>query len=821
MTNESQCPDASQLQALLNAALSEEEQESLADHLTVCQSCRQRFDEMSECLDVLAQATRQKIRRRDQPDEALRDMMNKLRAERPDDAGPGQETGDLTRGPSITTFDLSLDFLSPPENPAHLGRLGPYEITEVVGRGGMGVVLKGFDPSLTRHVAIKVLSPQLASNGAARRRFLREARAAAAVSHDHVVTIHAVDETAHLPYLVMEYVAGRSLENRIKQTGPLKLEEILRIGMQAAAGLAAAHAQGLVHRDIKPSNILLENGVERVKLTDFGLAKAADDARITQTGVVTGTPEYMSHVLARGDPVDQRSDLFSLGCVLYAMCTGRSPFRASTVVDAIRRVCDDTPRAISEINRDIPNWLAAIIDRLLAKDPDDRFQTVSEVSELLGGHLAHLQQPTVVPRPPSVKSVSRKPAPAARSSRRLVPWLIAAACVVLIGVLVQGMNKGVVGVRTSDSVVGPAIVDPPVPPNAALILEGGGTHGGMFDLTLTGNNERVFRNMGRPETLRLPPGEYAVKFTYRKQGNVVRTGTIRLAAGVTQRINCGWYEWGMGPSPPERPCLAELLGHEGPVEEIAFSHDGKLIAAACGDGAVYLWGGEGTEWKRVGMLSGNGGAAKDVAFSPDDKTLATTDSDTILLWDWARSSITTSLEGHHAPVKSLSFSPDGARLASIDESNEVNIWDLNTRTSVGRFEAFEEGSGFGTKNNSRVVFSPNGKILATAAAEPTVQLWDAETRQLLRELHGGSRFNSGLAFSPDGSTIAAADAGGTKLWDTAAGELLGTFPCDGAFTMAMAFSPDGKTIACGKSQCVRLFDVATRSILDEIGRAHV
>src|SRR5262249_1523654 len=145
-----------------------------------------------------------------------------------------------------------------------------------------------------RVVAIKVLAPELAVSATARRRFTREARAAAAVSHNHVFTIHAVEEDHRPPYLVMEFIGGASLPEELDKGGPLGLKEILRIGLQTGEGLSAAHRQGLVHRDIKPANILLENGVERVKLTDFGLARAVDDASLTQSGVIAGTPLYMS-----------------------------------------------------------------------------------------------------------------------------------------------------------------------------------------------------------------------------------------------------------------------------------------------------------------------------------------------------------------------------------------------------------------------------------------------------------------------------------------------------------------------------------------------
>lgn len=210
--------------------------------------------------------------------------------------------------------------------------MGVYEVSGVIGYGGMGVILKALEPSLNRYVALKVLWPHLAVHGAARQRFAREARAAAAVVHEHVVPIYAVDEFQGIPYIVMQYVPGRSLQDRITRDGGLPLEQILRIGRQIAAALDAAHAQGLVHRDVKPANILLENGIERVLVTDFGLARTADDASLTHSGMVAGTPQFMSPEQARGELIDHRSDLFSLGSVLYTMCTGHPPFRAETLM---------------------------------------------------------------------------------------------------------------------------------------------------------------------------------------------------------------------------------------------------------------------------------------------------------------------------------------------------------------------------------------------------------------------------------------------------------------------------------------------------------
>ncbi len=262
-----------------------------------------------------------------------------------------------------------------------------------------------------------MLSPHLANCGAARRRFLREAKATAAVVHEHVVSVFAVVETAGLPFMVMEYVPGPSLQDRLDQHGPLALAEILRIGMQTAAGLAAAHAQGLVHRDVKPANILLENGIERVKLTDFGLARAAADASMTQSGVVAGTPHYMAPEQARAEATDHRADLFSLGSTLYAMCTGIPPFRAETPVAVLRRVSDDEPRPIRQLNPEIPAWLEAIVERLHAKDPADRFASASELADLLGQCLAHVQQPLAEELPSGLIQAKAKTRP--RGGHRL------------------------------------------------------------------------------------------------------------------------------------------------------------------------------------------------------------------------------------------------------------------------------------------------------------------------------------------------------------------------------------------------------------------
>lgn len=287
-------------------------------------------------------------------------------------------------------------YLSPSTRPNWLGRLAHYEIEAILGHGAFGVVAKAFDEKLHRVVAIKMLRPELATISPPRKRFIREARTAAAVTHENIVGIYAVEEDP-VPYLVMEFVPGQTLQARLNQKGPLEIPELLTIALQVARGLAAAHKAKLIHRDIKPANILLTcDPVDRTKISDFGLARAVDDASLTSSGVIAGTPLYMAPEQARGETLDNRADLFSLGSVMYQMVCGRPPFRAATTMAVLKRVCEDTPRPIKDLIPEAPEWLCAIISRLLKKNRDDRFQSADEVVEILERCQRELQTNGVV-----------------------------------------------------------------------------------------------------------------------------------------------------------------------------------------------------------------------------------------------------------------------------------------------------------------------------------------------------------------------------------------------------------------------------------------
>lgn len=264
-------------------------------------------------------------------------------------------------------------FLAPAQQLGEIGRLGPYRVLKVLGAGGMGVVFQAEDPQLERLVALKAMKPALASSNSAKARFVREAKATATLKHDHIVTIYQVGEDRGVPFLAMEFLEGEALDTRLRRESRLSIAEVVRIGREIADGLAAAHERGLIHRDIKPGNVWLEGRRARVKILDFGLARAvASDAVLTQSGVMVGTPAYMAPEQAKGQPVDPRCDLFSLGCLLYRTCTGELPFKGTDTISTLLSLATIDPAPPRELNPAVPAELSHLIQRLLAKEREGR-----------------------------------------------------------------------------------------------------------------------------------------------------------------------------------------------------------------------------------------------------------------------------------------------------------------------------------------------------------------------------------------------------------------------------------------------------------------
>lgn len=370
------CPERSTLEALLKDTLPVAQQAELEEHLGRCAACRKQ-------LEVLAIPTQfseaggdssaiRSLASSPLPPRELIEQWRRAEAHAP------------TREPWDAVASV-LARLEPAEEAGELGRLGPYRILRLLGQGGMGLVLLADDSVLRRPVAIKFMRPELAEHPEARERFLREARAAAAVRHEGVVVIHAVESGAEPPFLVMEYVPGRSLQRRLDEEGPLPAGELAGLGAQVAEGLAAAHERGLVHRDVKPANILIDERTGRAKLTDFGLARAGDDPSLTRLGFVAGTPAYIAPEQAWGRPVDHRADLYALGATLFAAATGRPPLTDTSALNHRRKPGRAGPPSIRVLAPHVPSDLARMIEGLLAVDPSGRPASAAKIADALRG----------------------------------------------------------------------------------------------------------------------------------------------------------------------------------------------------------------------------------------------------------------------------------------------------------------------------------------------------------------------------------------------------------------------------------------------------
>jgi len=305
--------------------------------------------------------------------------------------------------------------------------LGHYEIVAELGRGGMGVVYKGYEPALTRYVAIKELSPALAHDHNLVERFLREARSMAALNDPHIIQVYFIGQENNQPFFAMEFVEGESLSQLIKREGRLPIADVLKILLQTARGLQTAHERGVVHRDIKPANLMLDlRG--RVKIADFGIALARQefDAKLTGTGEFVGTPGYLSPEICLGKSVDARSDLFALGIVMFEALTGRLPFSDESPLKLMLDVVQAEIPDIRGINKEVDASTAAILTKLVAKDPGDRYQSAAdliddlELHPLVAGKGTQLglqvRKPsgaasTLYSAPPTTPTAKRRPTP--------------------------------------------------------------------------------------------------------------------------------------------------------------------------------------------------------------------------------------------------------------------------------------------------------------------------------------------------------------------------------------------------------------------------
>jgi serine/threonine protein kinase/WD40 repeat protein len=655
------------------------------------------------------------------------------------------------------------DFLAPAAQPGDIGRLGPYRVLEVLGAGGMGVVFRAQDPQLERCVALKALLPAIAGRPSARERFLREARAAAALKHPHIVTIFHVGEEHGAPFLAMELLEGSSLDDYLKSGRALPVAAMLHIGRQIAEGLAAAHAQGLIHRDIKPANLWLEcRSDERprlspaqqrqarllvatdcwIKILDFGLARVAGDAtHLTQTGSIVGTPAYMAPEQAGDGPVDHRCDLFSLGCVLYRMATGRPPFHGKDTLALLSSLALVNPPPPCSINPEIPVALSELVMRLLAKDPEQRPQSAREVAETLG----RMEREPALPGP----------APRPRQPRGMGLWMLVgggAALGLLLAWLIflrPGLNEE-------------------------------GDPSGQQAATSTPDKEEL-----------VVPGEIRCLRT----NAVIRRAAFSADARLALVAGPGattFQLWDLVAGNR----LGDFVGHTADVLALAFSRDGRLALSGSRDGTVRLWYLQ--ERKLLKTLEGHTSWVRGVAFIPGGRQALSGDNHArILQWDLRTGLAVKELTGHWAPINLVSVGPAGRYAASSSWDPSIRIWDLKAgkeiRTLAGvradscEFSADERLLLSGNTDNSATLWdvasgkelahfsshdgldtatrSADGKWILTGGRDNMLRLWDAASGTQLHKLMGHTDAVLAVAFLPDGRRALSAGADGTfRTW---------------------------------------------------------
>lgn len=721
MTVQTMCPDPKRLQGLLQGNLPPAEQAALTEHVGECTACQQALDRLAAgpSADVLGRA------RRDTP--------------APDSAywsALAQLDKDMTQpGGAPLPPDLPLDFLPPSDNPAYLGRLDQFDIVGVIGRGGMGIVLRGFDTYLQRDVAVKVLDPRMADEEVARKRFCRESRTAASVTHENVVAVHHVahEESSDLPYLVMQLIDGEALDERLAR-GRLSLKEVVGIGAQVAAGLAAAHEKGLIHRDVKPANVLLERATNRVKLTDFGLARAAEDVRLTGTGLVTGTPLYMAPEQARGEELDARADLFSLGVLLYELCTGQTPFDARTPLAVLKRLTDEPHRPVRELNPETPEWLADVIDRLLAKSAADRFQSAREVADILDLQWSAMKSSSdAVPACPGKRAYRR---------RQMLVILTAVAVTALATVAAVLLWQGRVGNGVPEE-----ISDPPL----AVLRGGSGT---IWGVAFSPDDHTLAMAM-EDGTIKLWDIDTStVKATLTGHRGMVWTAMFSGdgAKLITSGDDNSARVWDLASGK-----TVKTLETSAAVRAALFDRDGKSVYTGDRQGNIRVWdlasGEQLRAWQHPGPVFA-------LALSPNRKTVASAGTDKVVcLWDASTGQERLSLHGHAGPLYSLAFRADGKMLASTGWDRTIRLWDPGS----GDILRVLEGHG---KDIWAVDFAPDGKTIASAGQDGPVRVWDAETGQLLTSFRGHDGTVHSIAFSHDGSRIASGGRDGTvHLWE--------------------------------------------------------
>jgi serine/threonine protein kinase/WD40 repeat protein len=794
MLSHSDCPDQVTLEKVLLGKLRGAEAERWEDHVTTCSLCvgalagLDRQDPLTEHLRN--SRDREGILKNEVVQQLIRHLQGLLpAASEGQQVGPEPEREPTTPVPSRSTGDTEEDyrFLEAPQSADELGRLAHYRVLKKLGQGGMGMVFLAEDTNLQRPVALKVMLPKLVEEAGNRQRFVREGRAAAAIAHERVVTIHEVDEANGLPFLTMQLLQGESLEMRLERDpGPWPLAVILRVGREIAEGLEAAHQLGVVHRDIKPSNIWLEG--EHIKLLDFGLAHVArDTTRLTQPGVIVGTPGFLAPEQAAGKPADPRSDLFSLGVVLYLLATGRLPFPGEHVLAVLTALATEHPRPVFELNPDLPEALTHLIMRLLSKEPDRRPPSAREVIAVL---VTMERQQGRDNRATGAASPPLREAPAWRRSP-YVWW------------------GGLAGVGIAVTL-------------ALWFLSSPG-HSPSEDVQASPTTERK-RSAVRPHVAKLGLHTPAHAAVFSPDGKYI------LSAGDDRMVRV----WDVGSGKQVR----HFAQTSTPIRSLALCRDGHLVVTGSGhhvtenkqtvarECLIQVW--DFNDGKELTHLEGSRAPVQSVAISDDGKRILSGGPwDHVRLWDretrCQRAAFATPQAGSHA----VAISRDGKWGLFTDNDPWVAVVDLDKGEVVDRFQGNASG------RLRAVAFSPDGRQALSAGwgfrldegkfipTDCTLRLWDLREQVELKSFHGHGAAIASAVISPDGRFVLSGGgsislADGTRRvfdcavrwWDIGSGVELARFEGHTAPIQAVAISADGRLgLSVGEDRTIRLWDL--------------